>query len=96
MNRQQIEEFMGELSIGRVIRRLPSDDRKRVFQQLVETAPEFSAKQFQMFGFELWLCLLRLHQHHCVARRTIKLRLLKMSAIVDSMAFSSYAGTRTL
>jgi hypothetical protein len=52
MNRQQIEEFMGELSIGRVIRRLPSEDRKRVFQQLVETAPEFSAKQFQMFGLK--------------------------------------------
>jgi hypothetical protein len=52
MNRQQIEEFMGELSIGRVIRKLPSEDRKRVFQQLVETAPEFSAKQFQMFGLK--------------------------------------------
>ena len=52
MNRQQIEEFMGELSMGRVIRRLPSEDRKRVFQQLVETAPEFSAKQFQMFGLK--------------------------------------------
>jgi hypothetical protein len=52
MNRQQIEEFMGELSIGRVIRRLPFEDRKRVFQQLVETAPEFSAKQFQMFGLK--------------------------------------------
>jgi hypothetical protein len=52
MNRQQIEEFMGELSIGRVIRKLPSEDRKRVFQQLFETAPEFSAKQFSMFGLK--------------------------------------------
>jgi hypothetical protein len=52
MNQQQIEEFMGELSIGRVIRRLPSEDRKRVFQQLVATAPEFSAKQFSMFGLK--------------------------------------------
>jgi len=52
MNRQQIEEFMGELSIGRVIRKLPSEERRRVFQQLVATAPEFSAKQFQMFGLK--------------------------------------------
>ena len=52
MNRQQIEEFMGELSIGRVIRRLPSEDRRRVFEQLVATTPEFSAKQFQMFGLK--------------------------------------------
>jgi hypothetical protein len=52
MNQQQIQEFMGELSIGRVIRRLPSEDRKRVFQQLVATAPEFSAKQFSMFGLK--------------------------------------------
>jgi hypothetical protein len=52
MNRQQIEEFMGELSIGRVIRKLPSEERRQVFQQLVATAPEFSAKQFQMFGLK--------------------------------------------
>ena len=52
MNRQQIEEFMGELSIGRVIRKLPSEERRRVFQQLVATSPEFSAKQFQMFGLK--------------------------------------------
>ena len=52
MNRQQIEEFMGELSIGRVIRKLPSEERRKVFQQLVTTAPEFSAKQFQMFGLK--------------------------------------------
>ena len=50
MSRPQIEEFMGELSIGQIIRRLPSEDRRRVFQQLVETAPEFSAKRLSMFG----------------------------------------------
>ena len=52
MNQQQIEEFIGELSIGRVIRKLPSEDRKRTFQLMVAKAPEFSAKQFSMFGLK--------------------------------------------
>lgn len=52
MNKEQIEEYMGELSIGQVMCKLPSEERKKLFQQMVETAPDFSAKRFSLRGLK--------------------------------------------
>jgi hypothetical protein len=52
MTKDEIEEYVVQLKIGSTIDKLPSDKRKQLFQQMVGTSPEFTAKQFLMQGLK--------------------------------------------
>lgn len=52
MNMQQIEEYINALKVGKIMRKLPSAERRKAFEQLLLTSPDFSAKQFHCSGLK--------------------------------------------
>ena len=49
-NKTNIEEYFVELERGHIVAALSSENRKRLFNHLVNTSPEFSSKQFHEHG----------------------------------------------
>jgi hypothetical protein len=67
MTRTEIEAYFADLNRGRGISRLPSDVRKQLFQHLIATSTEFSAKRFQERGLKGTFGLSNLHRERIAA-----------------------------
>ena len=67
MTKTDIEAYMADLDRGRGIRKLPSDVRKQLFQHLIATSSEFSAKRLHERGLKGTFGLSSLHRERIVA-----------------------------
>jgi hypothetical protein len=53
MTQFEIEEYMRQLNVNsQAMDRSPSEQRRKLFQQMVDTAPKFSTNQFLMRGLK--------------------------------------------